>query len=155
MYIGVLDTSHTKKEIERGNHKRKSEVNKAVEQPSTSGLNSAKVPGPEIQISKLRKRNTAIVHEFRSSESESDQDYSGEVDQEYEPPRAAVEGKLYEKVHSYLITDRSCVLADRRMVSIRQQSDILKSSLGNEIAASPSTVYRQREKELWLKVKIF
>ena len=38
------------------------------------------------------------------------------------------------------------MLADRRMVSIRQQSDILKSSLGNEIAASPSTVYRQREK---------
>ena len=95
------------------------------------------------------------MHKFRSNESESDQDYNGEVDQEYEPPRAAVEGKLYEKVHSYSITDWNCVLADRRMVSIRQQSDILKSSLGNEIAASPSTVYRQREKELWLKVKIF
>ena len=38
------------------------------------------------------------------------------------------------------------MLADRRMVSIRQQSDILKSSLGNEIAASPATVYPQREK---------
>ena len=52
------------------------------------------------------------MHEFRSSESESDQDYNGEVDEEYEPPRAAVEGKLYEKVHSYSITDRSYVLAD-------------------------------------------
>ena len=107
MYIGVLDMSHTKKEIERGNHKRKREVNKEVEQPSTSGLNSAKVPVPEIQISKLRKRNTAIVHEFRSSESESDQDFNGEVDQEYEPPRAAVGRKLYKKVHSYSITDRA------------------------------------------------
>ena len=56
--------SHTKKEIERGNHKRKREANKEVEQPNTSGLNSAKVPVPEIQISKLRKRNTTIVHEF-------------------------------------------------------------------------------------------
>ena len=86
------------------------------------------------------------MHEFRSSESESVQDFDGEVDQDNEPPRAAVGGKLYEKVHFYSITDRSCVLADRRMVSIRQQSDILKSSLGNEIAASPSTVHRQREK---------
>ena len=72
MYTGVLDMSHTKKEIERGNHKRKREVNKEVEQPSTSGVNSAKVPVPKIQISKLRKRNTAIVHEFCSTESESD-----------------------------------------------------------------------------------
>ena len=34
MYIGVLDMSHTKKEIERGKHKRKREVNKEVNNPA-------------------------------------------------------------------------------------------------------------------------
>ena len=38
-----------------------------------------------------------------------------------------VAGKSYEKVCLYSLTDERCILADRRMTSIRQQSDKLVS----------------------------
>ena len=55
--IGKCIMSHTKKEIERENHKRKREVNEEVEQPSTSGLKSAKVPNLKYQYPKSKFPN--------------------------------------------------------------------------------------------------
>ena len=53
----------------------------------------------------------------------------------------------YRKKKAFFITEESCILADRRMTSLRQQSDQLLSVVGPEnIAASASTVYRHREK---------
>ena len=47
---------------------------------------------------------------------------------------------------SIRVTKESCILADRRMASIRQQSDQLQSVIDRKkIAASPATVYRRRE----------
>ena len=51
-------------------------------------------------------------------------------------------GKTYTKALTFSITKESCILADRRLTSIRQQSDQLLSVVGSEkIAASPSTIF--------------
>ena len=43
------------------------------------------------------------------------------------PRKKSVGGKSYEKVRLYSVTDESCILADRRMTFIGQQSDQLVS----------------------------
>ena len=55
-------------------------------------------------------------------------------------------GKNYTKARTFLVTEESCILADRRLTSIRQQSDQLLSVVSSEkIAASPSTIFCKRE----------
>ena len=55
-------------------------------------------------------------------------------------------GKNYTKARTFSVTEESCILADRRLTSIRQQSDQLLAVVGSEkIAASPSTIFRKRE----------
>ena len=128
--------------MERANHKKRRDVSNEIKPPSTFSSHLAETTEP--QISKLRKRNEAVLCEQYDRESESE-DLNWEDDKEYKPQNPCVGGKMYTKVHSFSITDRSCVLADRRMISIRQQSDLLKSTLQNKISASPSTIYRKQE----------
>ena len=53
-------------------------------------------------------------------------------------------GKNYTKARTFSVTEESCILADRRLTSIRQQSDQLLAVVGSEkIAASPSTIFLQ------------
>ena len=55
-------------------------------------------------------------------------------------------GKNYTKARTFSVTEESCILADRRLTSIRQQSDQILSVVGSEnIAASPSTIFCKRE----------
>ena len=96
--------------------------------------------------SKLRKKNTKMKYQVSDSESDWSRDDNDDSDwnrnEDYKPKE--VGGKKYEKAYVYSLTDKSCTLADRRMTSIRQQSDQLCSALGeNQIAASPTTVYPQ------------
>ena len=54
--------------------------------------------------------------------------------------------KIILKLELFSVTEESCILVDRRLTSIRQQSDQLLSVSGSEkIAASPSTIFRKRE----------
>ena len=61
------------------------------------------------------------------------------------------------KKHKLSIRIFSCILANGRNTSIRQQSNQITSSAGDDIAASSSTVFRRREKSrcaLSLSVKL-
>ena len=54
--------------------------------------------------------------------------------------------KNYTKARTCLVTEDSCILANRRLTSIRQQSDQLLSVVRSEkIAASLSTIFCKRE----------
>ena len=51
------------------------------------------------------------------------------------------------KRKSLHLKDESCVRADKRMLSVRQQSDAILSVVGKDaVAASPSTVFQKRQK---------
>ena len=90
---------------------------------------------------RLRKRS--IVSALPGAESDGE---SGEVGIQYCPGEVVGGGELPQK-ECFFITEDSCILADRRMTSLRQQSDQILSVVGPEnIAASASTVYRHREK---------
>ena len=56
----------------------------------------------------------------------------------------ATGGKHYLRTKKLSVTDRSCILADRSLTSIRQSSDQLTECVGTEIAASP--FFRKRQK---------
>ena len=74
-----------------------------------------------------------------SSKSSHDPEYS-------DCQTTSTGGKTYAKTRTFSVTEESCILADRRLTSIRQQSDQLLSVVGSEkIAASPSTIFRKRE----------
>ena len=62
-------------------------------------------------------------------------------------PRSITGGKNYtkKKKKKQSISTNSCPLADRRHISIRQQSDQILAFVGENIAASPTTVYGRRE----------
>ena len=55
-------------------------------------------------------------------------------------------GKHYLRTKTQSITDSSSILADRRMTSIRQQADQIRECGDSEMTASPSTVFRKRQK---------
>ena len=67
-----------------------------------------------------------------------------------------VDGKRYEKVRAHLLTHECYILADGRMTSMRQQSELLLLVLNRSlIFASPLTIYRRikvRMKALALNV---
>ena len=55
-------------------------------------------------------------------------------------------GKNYAKARTFSVIEENCILTDRRLTSIRQQSDQLLSVMGSEsIAALPSTIFCKRE----------
>ena len=57
-------------------------------------------------------------------------------------------GNNYKKVKIISVTEKSCVLADRRMTSMRQQSVMSKTN----IAASTANAYRRRQE---IRMKAF
>ena len=65
MFVGIDNTSHTKKELERTNHKRKRMVIKQ-ERLCTSGNSSSDLAVP----SKLWKKNTKVKYQVSDSESD-------------------------------------------------------------------------------------
>ena len=53
-------------------------------------------------------------------------------------------GKNYTKARTFSVTEESFILTNRRLTSVRQQSDQLLSVVGSEkTAASPSTIFLQ------------
>lgn len=125
--IGGVDVSHVRNELKRPNRKRRLEVSSIVKQLSTSGMHAAEAP---VQLySKQKQISEASRYKVLSSKSKFDGDKDWEGNKEYEPQKAVVWWKIYLKVHSFSIIERSCVLADRRMTSVRQQSDLWGQSL--------------------------
>ena len=69
-----------------------------------------------------------------------------QLDPDYQHPAKYVkDGKAYKKVRSFSMSTDDCVKADRRLTSIRQQSDLQQPTVGKNISASPATVYRKRK----------
>ena len=122
MFIGWSRDKHFEKSVqEKLKRKRKCATVESCE-PSTSGLSQC------------------------SGESDANSD-SEEIQSIFSPPEKLVTGgKHYLRTKTQFITDSSCILADRRMTSIRQQADQIRECGGSEIAASPSTVFRKRQK---------
>ena len=112
---------------------------------STSGTNSKAVVATYVATTKLRKRNKAEVEE---SENASDAENARvcEARDSTFSSKPVTGGKKYVNVKTSKVCAESCILADRRLTSIRQQSDQLLSVAGSAIAASPSTIFREREK---------
>ena len=136
------DINFTKKAIEK---KRREGKEPDTRPFSTSGTNSKAVVATYVTTTKLRKRNIAEVGE---SENSSDAE-NASVCEARDPtfsPKPVTGGKKYVKVKTSKVSAESCILADRRLTSIRQQSDQLLSVAGSAIAASPSTIFREREK---------
>ena len=66
---------------------------------------------------------------------------------DYQPPsRYVTGGKSYRKLRNFSISDSDCRKADRRLISIRHQSELQRSTVGKKnISASPVTVFWKRE----------
>ena len=73
--------------------------------------------------------------------------WKNKSEKDYQPSSKLITGgKSYKRLREFSISDSDCKAADRRLVSIRQQSDLQKSTVGKKkISASPATVYRKRE----------
>ena len=136
------DINFTNKAIEK---KRREGKEPDTRPFSTSGTNSKAVVATYVTTTKLRKRNIAEV-----GESENASDAENASGCEARDPTFSLKpvtgGKKYVKVKTSKVSAESCILADRRLASIRQQSDQLLSVAGSAIAASPSTLFREREK---------
>ena len=151
MVISSVDVGYVASQKERANHLPKPlvEMSNALQmQPCSSGLklhsdqNSAL-----LTSSRLRKRSAATASATHDEHAEMGLEGRSEnVDDGDYCAKEAVGGKYYQKVKKFSLSKESCFLADRRMTSLRQQSDILSTVIGHGIAASPSTVYRHREK---------
>jgi len=128
--------------------RRNNEENDSV--PSTSKTRRV-VEGQSTFVlsSKLRPRTS--IDENVSEALQNTPTAAGEesklFDPDYQHPTKYVKGgKAYKKVRSFVIGTDDCVKADRRLTSIRQQSDLQQSTVGKQnIAASPATVHRKRE----------
>ena len=115
--------------------------------PSTSGI-KIRSSDTYLTVTKMRKRNVAsasVVGLSSTSDSEERTADCAILDPSFFP-KAVTGGKKYKKIKTAEVSSESCSLADRRLTSIRQQSDQLLSVVGSEIAASPSTIFRKREK---------
>ena len=73
--------------------------------------------------------------------------WKNKSEKDYQPSSKLITGgKSYKRLREFSISASDCKAADRRLVSIRQQSDLQKSTVGEKkIYASPATVYRKRE----------
>jgi len=147
MLMSSLDHSHIKKEKEIATHKRKHSWDNDIQQPSTSGTVSLDSP-VHLTTSRLRPKNDLKRSEMNNDLDDTDSDFDDCLDDTEYQPKSVVGGKQYKKVKLFSINAESCVLADRRLTTIRQQSDQLLAVIGkNQVAASPATIYRHREKE--------
>ena len=120
MYISNVDIEHERNEAKKVTHRPKTDPNKTC----TSNPNSQNDSTTGIAMAgRLRKRGatSADLHEEEEEEVENNSDI------DYHVRDKPIAGKCYEKVHIYSVSDDSFILADRRMTSLRQQSDQLIS----------------------------
>ena len=115
--------------------------------PSTSGI-KIRSSDTYLTATKMRKRSVASASVVGLSSTSDSEDRTADcaiLDPSFFP-KAVTGGKKYKKIKTAEVSSESCTFADRRLTSIRQQSDQLLSVVGSEIAASPSTIFRKREK---------
>ena len=101
---------------------------------------STRLSDPILE-NRLRPKNKAASN----STLHDEENPNHKVDDPSFMPRSITGGKNYTKKRKPSISTNSCCLADRRHISIRQQSDQILALVGESIAASPTTVYRRRE----------
>ena len=115
MIIGHVDVSHSVVQRERLSHIRKSR-DEFLGSEQSSRPEVACCSNSLLTSTRLRR---SIVSALPDSESDGE---SGEVGIQY-CPGEVVGGKNYRKKKAFFVTEESCILADRRMTSLRQQSD--------------------------------
>ena len=94
---------------------------------------------------RLRKRSIAL-NPIPNEESDSE-NYLKECKDDIDySPKKSNRGRDYKKGKSFFVNEESCVLADRRMTTLRQQSDQLLSVIGADNIAAFCSIYRHREK---------
>ena len=127
-------------------------VSRMVKEPDTGPLSTfgIKIGSSHTYLTatKMRKRSVASASVVGLSSTSDSEDKTADcaiLDPSFFP-KAVTGGKKYKKIKTAEVSSESCTLADRRLTSIRQQSDQLLSVVGSEIAASPSTIFRKREK---------
>ena len=134
--------------------KRRDTSEKDTEVASTSscdGFRSRNQLDGVVLHSRLRPRKRKA--NFKKGDEEMEQEETNAMpsgmhdDSDYQPPeKQVISGKAYTKRRSFWISPNDCVTADRRFTSIRQQSDLQRSTVGaKNISASPATVLRKRE----------
>ena len=80
-------------------------------------------------LSLHKTESVAAAKQLVSNESEVKT--SGHSEPGYQTlVRLSVSGKAYQRLRAFLIVFVDCVQADRRLTSIRQQSDLQKSTVG-------------------------
>ena len=120
-----------------------------MDHPSYSVAHSSTRSSDLILENRLRPKNKA-----RSNSTLQDEENPNhKVDDPSFIPRSITGGKNYSKKRKLSISTNSCSLADRRHTSMRQQSDQILAFVGENIAASPTTVYRRREEARLLSLK--
>ena len=129
-----------KKQVSLNKLKRRGDVEN-LEQPTTSKINVT-VEDDKVLVVPSKLRSFKLVTNYTAIEDDSSD--TGEDDMQFEP-KEVIGGKGYTR-KLVSVSDTSCILADRRLTSIRQKPDQLLSveNSGGKIAASPATVYRRR-----------
>ena len=131
-----------KKQVSLNKLKRRGDV-KNLEQPTSSKINVT-VDDDKVLVVPSKLRSFKLVTNYTAFENDSSE--TGEEDDiPFEPKEEINGGKGYTR-KLVSVSDTSCILADRRLTSIGQQSDqrLSVENSGGKIAASPATVYRRR-----------
>ena len=119
------DINFTKKAIEKKRRERKEPDTLPF---STSGTISKAVVATYVTTTKLRKRNIAEIGESENTSNSENASVCEARDPTFSP-KPVTRDKKYVKVKTPKVSAESCILADRRLTSIRQQSDQLLSEL--------------------------
>ena len=140
MIISTVDVSFIREEMRKASHRPNRPATVFVDLPDSVAVSNSKSSDTFFTSTKLRTRSARFM-----AQDETEDDINSDSDEEYQPIKT-LGRKNYKKVKIFLVTEKSCVLADQRMTSIRQQADQLQTVIGKRnIAASPATVYRRRQ----------
>ena len=120
-----------------------------------SSLHVAKVkitdtPGDAVLATLLRARKprNGSIDSFTDhlSSSSTHESRDSNLDDYHPPNQRITGGKSYKKLRKFTMSTSDCKKANRRLISIRQQSELQRSTVGDKrISASPATVYRKRK----------
>ena len=99
-------------------------------------------------VLKPRKSNTSSI--FNDSDDEivaNRRSFTETFDLDYHSPSKQITGgKSHKKLRNISVSASDCKKADQRLMSIRQQSELQRSTVGEKYtSASPATVFRKRE----------
>ena len=138
MYICNVDMGYEKQGTEKAAHLQQT----VCERPCSSRVQlcEPKNSSPLLMTTRFRKRTaTSVTYHFEEDSSEEEK---VESDLDYDVGGKPSGGKYYEKKRICAVSDESCILADRRMTSLRQQTDQLLSVVDKDkISAPVSTLY--------------